>query len=160
MGVVHAGLAVIGSAAFVIAFASSAIAGPDEVEPALQAAPRLIAPPTLVSKSRLGGPAASPVMEAPVLPRPSALPTEVPAAIAAPAVAPKRTSIKPVPGVWVEGPGFEVTYGGNYDGCAKRCLDNTSCLMIEYYKPEKKCNLYNTMRPHKVGGASIVGVRG
>lgn len=63
-------------------------------------------------------------------------------------------------GVWVEGPGFEVTYGSTYDGCAKRCLTNNACVMIEYYRPEKKCNLYNTLRPRLKGGSSDVAIRG
>ena len=62
-------------------------------------------------------------------------------------------------GQWVEGPGFEVTYGSNYDGCAQRCLANAKCVMIEYYRPEKKCNLYNAMRPLRKGGSSDVAFR-
>ena len=62
-------------------------------------------------------------------------------------------------GVWVEGPGFDVTYGGSYDGCAQRCLADDKCAMIEYYRPEKKCNLYDAMRPRKSGGSSDVGIR-
>ena len=62
-------------------------------------------------------------------------------------------------GVWVEGPGFDVTYGTTYERCAERCLGHTKCVMIEYYLPERKCNLYNTARPRLKGGSSIVGVR-
>jgi hypothetical protein len=69
------------------------------------------------------------------------------------------TTIEKVTGVWVEGPGFDVTYGGTADGCSQRCLGNTKCVMIEYYRPEKKCNLYSEMRPRKSGGSSIVGIR-
>ena len=62
-------------------------------------------------------------------------------------------------GVWIEGPGFEITYGRAYEACAERCLGNPSCVMVEYYFPEKKCNLYNTVRPRLKGGSSIVGIR-
>ena len=62
-------------------------------------------------------------------------------------------------GVWVEGPGFDVTYGGTYDSCAQKCLAHDKCVMIEYYRPEKKCNLYDTVRPRKTGGSSDVGLR-
>ena len=64
-----------------------------------------------------------------------------------------------LPGVWVEGPGYDVTYGGSYEGCTQRCLAAAKCVMLEFYRPEKKCNLYDTLRPRKTGGASIVGIR-
>ncbi len=67
--------------------------------------------------------------------------------------------IERLAGVWVEGPGFDVTYGGTYDGCASKCLAHAKCVMIEYYRPEKKCNLYDTLRPRKTGGSSDVGIR-
>ena len=31
-------------------------------------------------------------------------------------------------GVWVEGPGFDVTYGGAYEGCAAKCLAQRHCF--------------------------------
>jgi PAN-like domain len=62
-------------------------------------------------------------------------------------------------GMWVEGPGFDIKYGGNYDECAQRCLATATCVMVEYYRPEKKCNMYNTIRPLKTGGSSIVGTK-
>lgn len=63
-------------------------------------------------------------------------------------------------GVWVEGPGFNITYGGTYESCAQKCLANPKCLMIEYYRPEKKCNLYDALRPRLKGGSSDVGIKG
>lgn len=68
-------------------------------------------------------------------------------------------TIEPLSGVWIEGPGFDITYGGTYDSCAKRCLANAKCAMIEFYRPEKKCNLYSELRPRKTGGSSEVGLR-
>lgn len=68
-------------------------------------------------------------------------------------------TIESLTGVWVEGPGFDITYGGTYDNCAKRCLASAKCAMIEFYRPEKKCNLYGEMRPRKTGGSSEVGIR-
>jgi hypothetical protein len=62
-------------------------------------------------------------------------------------------------GVWVEGPGFDITYGRTYDACSQRCLETATCVMIEYYRPEKKCNLYSTLRPRMNGGSSTVAVR-
>jgi PAN-like domain len=72
---------------------------------------------------------------------------------------PAPPKLERLAGVWVEGPGYEISYGGTYDGCAQKCLSASSCVMIEYYRPEKKCNLYNTMRPRKPGGSSDVGIR-
>jgi PAN domain len=68
-----------------------------------------------------------------------------------------KPTLERTTGMWVEGPGFDIKYGGSYDQCADRCLAESTCLMIEYYKPEKKCNMYNTERPLKTGGASIIG---
>jgi hypothetical protein len=77
-----------------------------------------------------------------------------------PSVAAKpAATMTTITGVWIEGPGFDVTYGGTSDGCAQRCLGNPKCVMIEYYRPEKKCNLYDTVRPQKAGGSSVVGIR-
>ncbi len=113
---------------------------------------------------------------------PATMAQEKPAKPAAPAVAPSSSSAAPaapavkadagqtgqvggaamqrLSGVWVEGPGFEVTYGATYDSCAKRCLANARCVMIEFYRPEKKCNLYDAVRPRKKGGSSDVAIRG
>jgi hypothetical protein len=91
----------------------------------------------------------------------AALPAAAPAP-AAPARSPSKrgqTMERLGSGVWIEGPGFEVTYGGNYDGCARRCLASDKCVMIEYYRPERKCNLYSTIRPRRQGGASDVAIR-
>lgn len=63
-------------------------------------------------------------------------------------------------GQWVEGPGFDVTYGHTYESCAAKCVANAKCVMIEFYRPERKCNLYSSKRPTKKGGSSDVAVRG
>jgi hypothetical protein len=62
-------------------------------------------------------------------------------------------------GVWVEGPGFNITYGGDYEACAQKCLGTPQCVMIEYYRPEKKCNMYDKLRPRVKGGSSDVALR-
>jgi hypothetical protein len=62
-------------------------------------------------------------------------------------------------GVWVEGPGYDIKYGADYETCAKRCAGEAKCLMIEYYRPEKKCNMYDVRRPTKRGGSSGVAVK-
>jgi PAN domain len=79
---------------------------------------------------------------------------------AAPPVAKPGGAMQRFPGVWVEGPGYQITYGDTYDSCAKKCLSQTRCVMIEFYRPEKKCNLYDTVRPKLKGGSSDVAVRG
>lgn len=82
--------------------------------------------------------------------------------------APASTGVAPEPGpgmqklfgsVWIEGPGFDVRYGLSYDACAQRCVSHARCVMIEYYRPERKCNLYDTIRPRKHGGSSDVAIR-
>ncbi len=75
------------------------------------------------------------------------------------AAATPGSGMEKLSGVWVEGPGYNITYGGNYDACTQRCLAAAKCVMIEYYRPEKKCNLYDQMRPRKTGGSSDVGIR-
>jgi PAN domain len=70
-----------------------------------------------------------------------------------------KATIEKTTGMWVEGPGFDIKYGGTYDQCAARCITETTCVMIEYYRPEKKCNMYNSVRPLKTGGDSIVGTK-
>jgi PAN domain len=70
-----------------------------------------------------------------------------------------KPTIQKTTGMWVEGPGFDIKYGGNFDQCAVRCLATASCAMIEYYRPEKKCNMYDTVRALKIGGSSIIGTK-
>ena len=82
-----------------------------------------------------------------------------PAGPRTPNTATSAAVIEKISGVWVEGRGYDVTYGGSYAVCAQRCLDTAKCVMLEYYRPEKKCNFYDTMRPRKTGGASNVGIR-
>lgn len=76
----------------------------------------------------------------------------------APSTAPSSLMEK-LDGVWVEGRGYDVSYGGSYEACAQKCLGTEKCMMIEFYRPEKKCNLYDAMRPRKTGGSSNVGIR-
>ena len=82
-----------------------------------------------------------------------------PATVKPAAAAQPKGTIEKLSGVWVEGPGFNITYGKTYEVCAQLCLDTQTCVMIEYYRPEKKCNLYDTLRPRKPGGSSHVGIR-
>jgi hypothetical protein len=80
-------------------------------------------------------------------------------AIAQPVEKSAATGIEKLSGFWVEGPGFDIKYGASYEVCSQRCLDLPKCVMIEYYRPEKKCNMYDTVRPRLTGGASIVGIK-
>lgn len=91
----------------------------------------------------------------------SVLAEEGPAARRPPAATPmiEPARIEKLSGVWIEGPGYDISYGGTYDGCARRCLATARCLMLEYYRPEKKCNLYSAIRSRIKGGSSDVGIR-
>ena len=71
----------------------------------------------------------------------------------------RQAVMKKTPGVWVEGPGYQITYGRTYELCAQQCLAANRCRMIEFYRPEKKCNLYDSVRPQLKGGDSTVGIR-
>jgi hypothetical protein len=62
-------------------------------------------------------------------------------------------------GVWIDGPGYDIVYGGPYDACAARCAATSACAMIEYYRPEKKCNMYKVVRPRLKGGSSDVAIK-
>lgn len=75
-----------------------------------------------------------------------------------PAVSPTGAIVK-LSGAWVGGQGFAVIFGGSYEACAARCLDTPSCMMLEFYRPERRCNLYDSLKPRMTGGASIVGIR-
>lgn len=54
---------------------------------------------------------------------------------------------------YVEGAGYVTFfhkqtkgYGGTYDECEKNCLADARCKMIEFYKPLRKCHLYNHVK--------------
>ena len=105
--------------------------------------------------SRLALPCAV-ALAAAVLPATMALAqmaAQVPAQVAA------QPTIEKTTGMWVEGPGFDIKYGGTYEQCAARCIATSACVMIEYYRPEKKCNMYDAVRPLKTGGSSFVGTK-
>ncbi len=79
--------------------------------------------------------------------------------VAPPAAGSAPVRIVKLSGVWIEGPGATVTYGISYADCAGRCVGDTGCKMLEYYRPEKKCNLYRELRPRLKGGSSDVGIK-
>jgi hypothetical protein len=81
------------------------------------------------------------------------------AAPAAPVPTGGATRMEAFKGTWVEGGGYDITYGKDYDTCAKRCMAASKCVMIEYYRPEKKCNLYDSVRKQLKGGSSVVAVK-
>jgi hypothetical protein len=97
---------------------------------------------------------------APAAPAPAATAKPGKTALGGPAAATAAgTQMKRLDGVWVEGPGFKITYGGGYEACTKLCLGTAKCVMVEYYRPERKCNLYDRERPRLKGGSSVVGLR-
>ena len=113
---------------------------------------------TIASVAVLAGPALVSAQQARQT-LPSLQPQQAPQPLAAQAATKPAPQMDKLSGVWVEGAGFEITYGNNYDACAQKCLSNQRCVMIEYYRPEKKCNLYDTLRPRKTGGSSDVAIR-
>lgn len=50
---------------------------------------------------------------------------------------------------YVEGEGYDTTDGSSFDECSKRCLNDGRCRMMEFYKPKKKCNLFDHTRAVK-----------
>jgi hypothetical protein len=54
---------------------------------------------------------------------------------------------------YVEGAGYVTFfhnqtkgYGGTYAECEKNCLADARCKMIEFYKPLRKCHLYDHIK--------------
>ncbi len=104
-------------------------------------------------------PPLAPVQLAPPPPAATQAPTGPPQ-LSTPAPAKASTpTMERISGVWVEGGGFNITYGGNYEACAAKCLATVKCVMIEYYRPEKKCNMYDAERPRLKGGSSDVALK-
>ena len=54
---------------------------------------------------------------------------------------------------YVEGEGYATTLDSSYDDCSRRCLDDGRCLMFEFYKPKRKCNLFDHTRAKKTSDA-------
>ena len=75
------------------------------------------------------------------------------------ALSPPTQRINKQEGVWIEGPGYDITYGASYEACVQRCLDAPTCVQLEYYRPQKKCNMYASTRPILKGGDSFVGLK-
>lgn len=78
-----------------------------------------------------------------------------PTAAAAPTVAPAGAGavMKKLADHYVEGAGYVTFfhqktkgYGGTYAECETSCLADARCTMIEFYKPLRKCHLYNHVK--------------
>jgi hypothetical protein len=76
-----------------------------------------------------------------------------PAATAATAQPATGVSMKKLANHYVEGPGYVTFfhqqtkgYGGTYGECEKNCLADARCKMIEFYKPLRKCHLYDHVK--------------
>ena len=60
---------------------------------------------------------------------------------------------------WVDGNGFDVKFGDSYEKCAKRCIEMRACVMLEYYLPKKKCNIYSKQHRIEKDGDGFVAVK-
>ena len=49
--------------------------------------------------------------------------------------------------------GYATALDSSYDDCSRRCLDDGRCLMFEFYKPKRKCNLFDHTRAKKTSDA-------
>ena len=54
---------------------------------------------------------------------------------------------------YVEGEGYDTTLESSYDACSRRCLNEDRCRMFEFYKPKRKCNLFDHTRARKTSDA-------
>jgi hypothetical protein len=73
--------------------------------------------------------------------------------------APQRASLPTIrrhANSFVEGEGYDTTRTGSYSECEQRCAADNSCVMLEFYKPDRKCNLYANRR--SIGSASTADV--
>ena len=52
---------------------------------------------------------------------------------------------------YVKGEGYDTLYGYSLAACEAQCRSDTGCAMVEFYKPDNKCNLF---RHTKTAGAS------
>jgi hypothetical protein len=96
------------------------------------------APETAVRGPSLGlvtTPQPAPVYVAPYTPPPPVYtPLPVPRA---------EATIQRYANRFVEGEGYRTFYGSSYGSCAQSCLADGNCRMMEFHKPDAKCNLYN-----------------
>ncbi len=117
------------------------------------------APPAAQTEVRKDTPNASPSKASKAAPTEAATaPAAAPAKAAAPAA-----SMEKLAAHYVEGPGyvtffFKQTkgYAGTHAECETNCLADSKCQMIEFYKPLRKCHLYNhTKWSGKSGDADV-----
>ena len=85
---------------------------------------------------------------------------------------PEPVAAKPVErierlsGHYVEGPGYvtyfhqqTAGYAGTYPECERNCLADARCRMIEFYKPLRKCHLYDHTRHSGKAPSADVGLK-
>lgn len=80
-------------------------------------------------------------------------------ALHGPAAAEPAVFIEKLASHYVEGPGYVTHWGGTYDQCDRRCVADQRCVMIEFYKPQKKCHLYDHTRFSGRSDAADVGMK-
>lgn len=76
------------------------------------------------------------------------------------ATVPAKTKLKVLKRRSSPGEGFDTTFDSDYASCEARCLASERCQMIELYKPEAKCNLFDHKRTEaNAEDDTIVAVR-
>ena len=60
---------------------------------------------------------------------------------------------------YVDGEGYETTLNSSYDQCAERCVADSRCRMIEFYGPDRKCNLFNHSKMAGESKVASVGMK-
>jgi PAN domain len=68
-------------------------------------------------------------------------------------------SIRPVPNTFVDGDGYAVVKPSTLSDCERRCVADQQCLMFEFYKPDRKCNLFDHVRAAGPSAEAEVGIK-
>lgn len=79
--------------------------------------------------------------------------------IASPTVYAQGATIEYHENTYVAGEGYDTLRGITYGNCASQCLADNSCAMIEFYRPENKCNLFRHSRTAGWSRDAVVGIK-
>jgi PAN domain len=69
---------------------------------------------------------------------------------------PRQPAMRRLADSYVIGEGYETHRRASADLCQTLCVGDTTCAMSEFYKPERKCNLYSHRNTRAASGNSAI----
>ena len=60
---------------------------------------------------------------------------------------------------YIEGDGYSTKTAASFAQCEQRCIADQRCLAMEFYRPERKCNLFEAIKNPLASNDADVGIK-